>query len=331
MAETTVALTTFPTNRADAYEDTWSKLVRRRTPDGVHLVSGAGDGLPYCDTGYVIHVPAHNGVIWGFDYEIAAQDLAPAAAHSTYARIDLVCVRLLKESPYTAYLVLKEGTAAISPTVPDLVSDATMHEFALAQVAIPAGTTTLSAASVTDRRSVCTGVDQCAGSLVKLEEFELTASGAALVVGNIPPAFRDLDVRLSMRSTDPSLETLVGMHFNGTAGGTNYDSQELAAGGTSITTSRHANGSAVRLGSVSGAGAGDQYNWSVRKVYVWDYTSTVKRKMVHSFGGYDNSDAPVIEHHFNSFDFQSAINKVDCTLAAGSFAAGSSMVVYGVR
>jgi hypothetical protein len=78
----------------------------------------------------------------------AAQTLTVAASDPTNPRIDIAVIQILATSPPTAAVSLITGTAAPSPSAPATPSNAIL----LAQIAVGAGVTSITAGNITDKR-----------------------------------------------------------------------------------------------------------------------------------------------------------------------------------
>ena len=93
-----------------------------------------------------------NGVCWWFDAAITL-DIDPAEATGTLNRID----RVIVEWKTTDYADLPEvkilpGTSASTAVAPALTNNSTVRQLSLARISIPAGTTELTDALITDER-----------------------------------------------------------------------------------------------------------------------------------------------------------------------------------
>ncbi len=82
----------------------------------------------------------------------AALTMTISTAHSTYARIDRVVVRLSAVSGRTIDIVVIAGTPAASPVAPALTQTSGIWEIPLAQIAVGAGVTSILTANITDQR-----------------------------------------------------------------------------------------------------------------------------------------------------------------------------------
>ena len=85
--------------------------------------------------------------------ETEETEVAVPAAHEALGRVDTVALRLdLGVDALRAEIVLLQGTPSATPEHPALTRDATVWEMGLADVSVPAGATSVSAAQVTDTR-----------------------------------------------------------------------------------------------------------------------------------------------------------------------------------
>lgn len=104
-----------------------------------------GDGLS-------VNVLAGSAWINGYAYENTEElNLTLAAADGVNPRIDRVVVRWDAVERKISAAVLT-GTAAASPTVPDITRSDNIYELALADIAVAAGAVSLAAGDITDRR-----------------------------------------------------------------------------------------------------------------------------------------------------------------------------------
>ena len=87
----------------------------------------------------------------------AVMNLTIPAADTLYPRIDAVVIRV-DTSARTVTIAIKQGTAAATPTAPEMTRSATVNEYCLATVAVAANVTGISMPNITDTRgdaSVC--------------------------------------------------------------------------------------------------------------------------------------------------------------------------------
>ena len=93
---------------------------------------------------------AGNGIVW---WSSAAQTLAIDPAHSTLNRIDRVIVEwYVGDYSTKPEIRILKGTNASTPTAPALTNNNLYRQLSLARVSVPAGTTEITAALITDER-----------------------------------------------------------------------------------------------------------------------------------------------------------------------------------
>lgn len=141
-----------------------------------------------------------NGIVWWNDTESttgAKLTLAVDTADGALNRIDRVVVSW----PTTNYVArptisILKGTASSAPSAPTLTNSGTLRQISLAKITIPAGTTAITAAMITDERldaSVCgivtesVAVDTAvANAQISALIEELRYSLAQVVSGGVP-------------------------------------------------------------------------------------------------------------------------------------------------
>ena len=115
----------------------------------------AGDALtvsPSALGGVRVDIAPGTAVIDGYTYfNTDALTLSLNPAHSTYARMDLIVLRLDLEAR-RMYCAVHTGTAAANPLLPDVQSGASVREIPLASVTVFAGDGAVESAQITDLR-----------------------------------------------------------------------------------------------------------------------------------------------------------------------------------
>ena len=102
--------------------------------------------------GLSVNILAGSAWINGYAYENTEElNLTLAAADGVNPRIDRVVVRWDAVERKISAAVLT-GTAAASPTAPDITRSDNIYELALADIAVAAGSVSLAAGDITDRR-----------------------------------------------------------------------------------------------------------------------------------------------------------------------------------
>ena len=88
----------------------------------------------------------------------AAENVTIANGDATYARIDIVALESNESTGVrAARFVVVEGTPAASPAEPDITQEAGLWQIPIAKINVPAGSTTLNSATLTDVREFLSG------------------------------------------------------------------------------------------------------------------------------------------------------------------------------
>lgn len=142
-------------------------------------------------SGLTVSIAAGKAVINGYNYENTAA-LTKTAETVTANRIDRVVIRLDMTNRQIT-VAIKKGTAATSPTAPALVQNADIWELGIADINLAAGTTTITAAMITDLRAnstYCGGVtmlvdrDEILGDITNtIVQFTQASSRANIATG----------------------------------------------------------------------------------------------------------------------------------------------------
>jgi hypothetical protein len=149
-----MAQSAWPFENIDTSESQFSQWARN-IGEGVKGSSGGTELKAYGDSsGMQVKVPAGFAMVRGHYYSnTALETLTIAAAHATLARIDSVILEL-DPSANTILLTVLTGTAASTPAAPTLTqTDTGVYQIRLANVAVAAAATTISAGNVTDTRT----------------------------------------------------------------------------------------------------------------------------------------------------------------------------------
>lgn len=148
-----MAQTSWPFENIDTSETQFSQWARNI---GEGVKSGSLNELEtYGDsTGLQVKVKSGQAMVRGHYYQSTAEEiLTIPTADTTNPRIDLVVVEL-DPSANSITLKVVAGTAAGSPSAPTLTqTDAGVYQLQLAEVAVAANATTITAENVTDSRS----------------------------------------------------------------------------------------------------------------------------------------------------------------------------------
>lgn len=150
-----MAQSSFPFQSVDTTETQYSQLFRLLTPRG-HGINGVpGDTTLKASansSGMNVTVTAGQAIVRGHMYISTATETLTIQASESNPRIDTI-VLTLDPVANSIVLAVVKGTAAVSPVAPTLTqTDSANYQFPLANVAVSASATTISAGNVTDRR-----------------------------------------------------------------------------------------------------------------------------------------------------------------------------------
>lgn len=147
----------WPFEGVDTTETQYSRLLRN-IGQGVNGVPGDNNLLVYADSsGMNVKVKVAGGlsqaIVRGHMYQATAEETLTISAAASSPRIDSVVLRL-DPSANSIVLAVVAGTPAASPSAPSLAqTDTAVYELLLANVAVGASATTISAGNVTDKRT----------------------------------------------------------------------------------------------------------------------------------------------------------------------------------
>ena len=127
-------------------------------------------------SGLAIKVQVGKAWINGYFYSLSEQEktLTLARGDNRYARIDRVVCRLNMESRLIEIKVL-EGTPSSNPVAKDIERNDAHYDLVLAEVAVSAGATSISAKDITDKRQDETVCGVVAGVVKQVETSALFA------------------------------------------------------------------------------------------------------------------------------------------------------------
>ena len=149
--------------------------VIQNTPAAMNVVVGIGKAW-------------FNGILYK---NTAAKTVTVEAADATNPRIDTAIIRLTWATDTCEAVILK-GTAAASPAAPALTQTSAVWEFPLMDITIPAETTAITTAMLTNDRSV----DLYAASI----SFIIDGGGKVIATGN--KGYLDIPFNCTIKSWD---------------------------------------------------------------------------------------------------------------------------------
>lgn len=232
------------------------RLYQQQFLSPMHINTGA-DGLVYMPgsnnfkvtqraAGANMSVDVAPGAAWADGLSAWSQtigNLTIAAAHASFTRYDLICVRadhITKE----ARLIVKQGVPSSTPVEPSLdKSGQPYHEIALARVTIPPGASQITNSNIDDRREF---ISQAPGVVRVVKNV----SGQTLLPGHIVVwnEFSPTEVTLSTTAADAKV---AGCMATQTA---NNDYGLLTVYGIGLVRLAELKGTGTRVGTSTIAG-----------------------------------------------------------------------------
>ena len=222
-------------------QENWPKFFYNHISDGV--ISGVGNSLQVYgnSSGMKVMVKSGSCIIRAHrGTNTNETELAIAAANATYPRIDLVVARAVYGDPGESYMCLDvlTGAPSASPAVPILTQTAAViWEIPLAQVAVAAGATTITAGNVTDAR------------VYSVVPLALGGTGAITAAGALSNIFGGSSLPVANGGTG---QASIAAARNAFGLGNTTGAVPIANGGTGQTTIAAAR-NAFGLGNTTGA------------------------------------------------------------------------------
>jgi hypothetical protein len=278
-----MAQTSWPFSNIDTSVTQFSQWARN-IGEGVKPGSAATPLLVSGDSsGMNVKVAVGQAMVRGHYFlNDAIATVTVSAAHATLARIDSVVINL-DPSTNAATLVVVAGTPNASPVAPTLTqTDSGVYQFLLAQVAVGAAVSTITAGNVTDAR---TYLGALVGKTLQSPQEVTTVSATAATgtvnydassqadlyyttnaSGNFTLNFRG-NSSTTLNSVLPVGQTATVV-FRNTNGATAYYANAFQIDGTSVTP-KWQGGSAPTAGNAS---ALDVYSFVITKTATSTYT-----------------------------------------------------------
>ena len=266
----------------------------------------------------------------------ATENVLVSAAHPTLPRVDRVVVQVLDQflgdASNAIAITVIPGTATAGATLANLTGAPAVpgSSLLLANVLVPAASVSVTTANIDTSVKATLGL--AGASLTKLFDSTLGSAQASIDTGAILPAScAQLHIVLAGRGDTALGSTAILLRFNNDSGA-NYNYQIIAANNTALVANAGAATGFVSPGSVPAASAPASVFGST-EIWVPNYAGTTGYKSYNSISYFETADTAAGQNLNQSggiWKSTAAITRVALLLAAGNFAAGSRMTVYGL-
>lgn len=253
----------------------------------------------------------------------AVENRALGAAPGSNSRIDLV-VAQVRDANVTGGvtsdwdIIVIPGEVAAAPVSPAVPTTA----IPLAEILVAAGTLSIDAAKITDRRPSASNAAYQARALIA--QTVLGASAGSIIFNPIPGTFEDIWVELT-GSASAVAQVLV--RLNGDTGAV-FDYQRIVGSGTAASSDGAAAQTTINVGAFGGpAPAGGAV-----RIDLPAYARTVHRKMLRAFLTRSDGDAaPIVQQTAARYRSTNAITSVELIASGGTFNTGTVATLYGTK
>lgn len=150
-------------------------------------------------------------------------------------------------------------------------------------------------------------------------------SGTSVTFSSIPATYKHLQIRGIMLGTSP-LNLSVQLNADTAA---NYSIHRLSGDGATAVAAGQANTDGL-YGSPNGT-AGTTTNPTAFIIDIHDYASTTKNKTSRQFMGLDKNGSGEIALWSGNWRSTSAVTSATVYLLSGSYGAGTSIALYGIK
>jgi hypothetical protein len=169
------------------------------------------------------------------------------------------------------------------------------------------------------------------GGAAVIDEEILAGTAASIQFASIPGTYRHLRLVIFARGDTALGATPCRMRFNGDSGG-NYDVERFSGSGGTIAAGESTGDTSMNLSDISAASAPSNV-FALLDCFIPYYAVAGTRKMVNVTGGFktaDSSGGHQVRGATGWYRTAGAITQIDIFPNAGNFAAGTSVVLYGV-
>ena len=157
----------------------------------------------------------------------------------------------------------------------------------------------------------------------------LTSTEASVTFSSIPATYTDLALRLSARSSANSVDDLFYIRLNGVTTSL-YSYSNISGDGSSSSSSR-GSGSPLAFSYLLNGATSTASTFTNFELYIPSYTVS-QSKPIGSFGARENNaSSALLLATASLFRSNPAISEITALPGFGSFVAGSSFYLYGIK
>lgn len=155
----------------------------------------------------------------------------------------------------------------------------------------------------------------------------LSSAAASVTFSAIPGTYTDLAVKVSVRRSASGRDDLLLAVNSSTADGSNTWLQ----GSGSAATSGSSSGQYVRINNIVPSTAETSNTFGSGDFYIPNYAGSAKKPLSIFGAGENNATAAYIGAVASLYNQTTSITSLVFSLASGSFEAGSSFFLYGIK
>lgn len=168
------------------------------------------------------------------------------------------------------------------------------------------------------------------GGYDSLGSIAVPSAMTTVTMTGIPQGYKNLQLRILVRSDRASNETFLMCRFNEDSG-SNYSRHALRGLGSSLSADNDVSFSGVALERIP-AGSQPANYYGVLIVDILDYSHPQKNKTVNHIGGYSINGTGQVTVESNVWRSNDAIRSMTFTIGdGGNISANSKISLYGVR
>ena len=179
--------------------------------------------------------------------------------------------------------------------------------------------------------TLSSGVAASTSSYESISTTTLASTTATVTISSIPSTYQHLQLRLITRSSRAADTDDLNMIVNGITTAS-YSNHKLYGDGAAVTA---AGVSSVTIMEQIGKMTGDSSTadtFAATIIDIHDYASTTKNKTIRAFNGIDqNTTTGYVFLTSGLFQSTNAITNLTFSCQVGSFVAGSTFALYGIK